>query len=207
MAQTLKDELRNRIIIASKNEFLEKGFMNASMRTIADTADMTVGNLYRYYKSKEELYDELTKDCKKEIDNVLWYISNIRIEKETRVYDVRFDVNHVRKVVDEFAEKMVDVYKKYPVEFRMLINEWQTRDWIIAIYKDLLIKVVKQNYAVDMFEKEVDLIGYSYACAIYSGMKRIFNSKFNVTKIGEILRTFLRGFVAILDEDISKIVN
>ena len=51
MAQVLKEETRKKIIEAAKDEFLHYGFDNANMRRIALKSNMTVGNLYRYFKS------------------------------------------------------------------------------------------------------------------------------------------------------------
>ena len=54
--QVLKEEVRQRIIKSARREFKKCGFEKASMRSIASSANMTVGNLYRYYKNKEDLY-------------------------------------------------------------------------------------------------------------------------------------------------------
>ncbi|MCR4429678.1 MAG: TetR/AcrR family transcriptional regulator [Tepidanaerobacteraceae bacterium] len=55
--QTLKEEVRNNICRAAVDEFWKKGFCNASMRAIAKNAGITVGNLYRYFKDKEDLFN------------------------------------------------------------------------------------------------------------------------------------------------------
>lgn len=43
----------------AKSEFLEKGFQSASLRNIVKSLGMTTGAFYGYYKSKEELFEEL----------------------------------------------------------------------------------------------------------------------------------------------------
>lgn len=48
-----------RIHKAAKKEFLEKGFKSASLRNIVKSVGMTTGAFYGYYKSKEELFDNL----------------------------------------------------------------------------------------------------------------------------------------------------
>ena len=48
-----------KIHIAAKKEFMEKGFQLASLRNIVKTAGVTTGAFYGYYKSKEELLDAL----------------------------------------------------------------------------------------------------------------------------------------------------
>lgn len=55
----LKDEVRQRIIAAAREEFLLSGYRGASMRAIASTAEMTVGNIYLYFAGKERLFDAL----------------------------------------------------------------------------------------------------------------------------------------------------
>ena len=55
MAQVLKESQRINILNAAKKELLEKGYRDVSMRHIAAIAHMTVGNLYRYYQSKDAL--------------------------------------------------------------------------------------------------------------------------------------------------------
>ena len=49
----------NRIFSAAFQEFLEKGYQSASLRTIVKMAGVTTGALYGYYKSKEELFEAL----------------------------------------------------------------------------------------------------------------------------------------------------
>jgi len=52
--QVLKEKTRRDIVEAAEKEFRKLSFEKASMRTIATNANMTVGNLYRYYKNKQE---------------------------------------------------------------------------------------------------------------------------------------------------------
>lgn len=52
----------DRIHIAAKEEFLEKGFKSASLRNIVKTAGVTTGAFYGYYTSKEELFKALVAE-------------------------------------------------------------------------------------------------------------------------------------------------
>lgn len=45
-----------RILACAKEEFLEKGFSEASLRTIAAKADTTTGSIYSRFKDKEGLF-------------------------------------------------------------------------------------------------------------------------------------------------------
>ena len=55
------DGAREKILAAAKAEFMEKGFADASMRTIAECAGFTTGMLYSRFADKAELFRELTQ--------------------------------------------------------------------------------------------------------------------------------------------------
>lgn len=48
---------RERILVAARREFFQKGFHRASLRDIADAANVTTGSLYWHFKNKVELLD------------------------------------------------------------------------------------------------------------------------------------------------------
>lgn len=56
-----KTESHNKLIPAAREEFLEKGFQNASTRSIAARAGMTSGGLYRHFKDKEDMFAALVE--------------------------------------------------------------------------------------------------------------------------------------------------
>ena len=49
-------ETKAKILESAKKEFLEKGFVNASLRTIAANAGLTTGAMYRHFKDKDALF-------------------------------------------------------------------------------------------------------------------------------------------------------
>lgn len=57
--QYRKKETKNKIMSAALKEFSDKGYLDASMRDIARNAGVSVGNIYRYFKNKSELFDEI----------------------------------------------------------------------------------------------------------------------------------------------------
>jgi AcrR family transcriptional regulator len=57
MPQVQKPEVRARIIAAALGAFARSGYAATTMNDIARHAGMAVANLYRYYASKEELFE------------------------------------------------------------------------------------------------------------------------------------------------------
>ncbi len=56
-------ETKKKILDSAMAEFLDKGFMNASLRTIAANAGVTTGAMYRHFKDKDALFCALVDDA------------------------------------------------------------------------------------------------------------------------------------------------
>ena len=61
MAKAVKDEkeTKRRLLESAKKEFLEKGYLQASLRNICKNAGVTTGALYFFFEGKEALFAEL----------------------------------------------------------------------------------------------------------------------------------------------------
>ncbi|MDL2282830.1 TetR/AcrR family transcriptional regulator, partial [Parabacteroides sp. OttesenSCG-928-G06] len=59
--QVLKKDIQDNIINTATRLFYNQGFGDTSMRQIADELDMSVSNLYKYFKNKEDLFSEIVK--------------------------------------------------------------------------------------------------------------------------------------------------
>ncbi len=55
-----KQEARNRILEAAQEAFSETGYDQTTMEAIAQKLDVSKGTLYLYFKSKEELFAQIT---------------------------------------------------------------------------------------------------------------------------------------------------
>lgn len=59
MPQTLKTEVRERIVDAAEVVFAKYGYTGATMAQIAKQAGLSTGNLYRYFGNKEALFEDM----------------------------------------------------------------------------------------------------------------------------------------------------
>ena len=64
-------ETKIRLLKAAKEEFLEKGYLNASLRNICRNAGVTTGALYFLFKDKEDLFAQLVETPIRLIDTAL----------------------------------------------------------------------------------------------------------------------------------------
>ena len=59
MPQTLKQEIKDKILRSALDGFLENGFRSTSMQEIAERAGIAAGNIYNYFRNKEEVFSTL----------------------------------------------------------------------------------------------------------------------------------------------------
>lgn len=53
-------ETKKALLASARQEFMEKGYTNASLRSICKNAGVTTGALYFFFENKEALFNELT---------------------------------------------------------------------------------------------------------------------------------------------------
>ena len=75
--QTLKKEVKERIMNAARSEFGEHGFTKAKMRSIAEKAGVSAGNLYNYFPNKDDLFCALVATA---VDQINKYSNYDRIK-------------------------------------------------------------------------------------------------------------------------------
>lgn len=109
--QVLKSETRERVMAAAEAIFAESGFRGATMAAIAERAGISTGNVYRYFASKEELFetlfpesfaDELMRLLRKRVGSLTRTADLLELDAEARGDAealLRFWVEHRRKVV------------------------------------------------------------------------------------------------------------
>ena len=55
-------QTREKLLEAAKKEFMDKGYMGASLRNICKEAGVTTGALYFFFKDKEDLFGSLVEE-------------------------------------------------------------------------------------------------------------------------------------------------
>lgn len=65
--QTKKEEIKQTILACAKDEFMNRGYEDSSMRTIAKKANTSLGNIYHYFPNKKAILDELIRPTVQEV--------------------------------------------------------------------------------------------------------------------------------------------
>lgn len=110
--QVLKEETRKKIIEVAIEEFYQYGYNNTNLRNVASKSHMTVGNIYRYFKNKEELFLASTKEA---FDAVKHLIT------DQSFLEVDFFEN--KQSMEMLSDRLVRVLKHYPKELIIILQK------------------------------------------------------------------------------------
>ena len=206
MAQVLKDNLRQAIIQAAKQEFLLSGFEKASMRNIANMANMTVGNLYRYFDSKQDIKNYILTGTMNELKNIFNSVNSYNIKMEARVFNIKANSNELKEMMNSLAQALVDLYINSNMEFKILMNDDQMIKTITKWFSDAISTLINQHYVIAGYGKEKEILLSSYSNAIFSGLKQIFDMAEgkDPDRLLEIVKIYLNSYINMLDMDIRE---
>jgi AcrR family transcriptional regulator len=111
--QYQKGDIRFNILETARNEFLDKGFKDASMRTMARNAKVGLSNIYNYFKSKDEIFREVMCPLTSAMDKML----NDHNNKHFISLDVFTSDEYMREMIDSF----VGLIKTFKAELNLLL--------------------------------------------------------------------------------------
>ena len=106
--QTQKTDIRKVILEIAKTEFLEKGFKNASMRTIAKKSGVGLSNIYNYFKNKNEIYVEVLSPLLNTFNNLL----NEHNDNKHISLDIFSSEEYIQKQIDMFLNLILPFKKE-----------------------------------------------------------------------------------------------
>jgi AcrR family transcriptional regulator len=85
-AKTSKEEKKQAIVKTACKLFAEKGYYNTTIPDIAEALGMSVGNLYNYFKSKEELAKYIMQYSSHLLGQEIRKINEMDISTKEKIY-------------------------------------------------------------------------------------------------------------------------
>lgn len=111
--QTQKDDIRQRIIAVAREEFIAHGARSTSIRTVARRAGIAAGNVYNYFRSKDELFCEVLRPLLNELSR---YILSHNEERHLCI-----EVFDALDFQNEYIGAMKRMVRLYRPELRLLL--------------------------------------------------------------------------------------
>ncbi len=207
MSQILKEDTRNKILESAKEEFLEKGYENASLRRIALKAHMTVGNLYRYFENKEDINVKIVEPCLLKIEKLINDETDNQLSFFKNNKNFNLDKEDMIKALDNIIDKIIDIYDEYKAEFQILMMDSKVSIKLRAWFSNLIRNLIKNNYPFIGLEKELTTMSETYSVAVFSGFKELLRSDFGKERIKLLSKIYFRSYIYMLNSDIRKMIG
>ena len=86
-------ETKAQLLKYAKEEFMEKGFAGASLRSICRKADVTTGALYFFFKDKDDLFCQVVGDLMERLEVLMQEHFSFEEEEMGGTQDVSHDEN------------------------------------------------------------------------------------------------------------------
>ena len=207
MAQVLKEETRKKIVEAAKDEFLHYGYDDANMRRIAIKSNMTVGNLYRYFKSKEDLNYQIVNGVVNAIDSMVKNLTGDKIAFFNENFSFPESIEVLKNVINELADNIVDIYMSYKDEFNILMMGSELNNSLMKWFTNLINFLITSTHA-GKDPDQVAMLARSYCVAMISGLKELFwINDVDIDRLKDLVKIYLQGFVYMLQIDIRKYIG
>lgn len=107
-------ETRKKLLDSAKREFLEKGYMKASLRTICKNVGVTTGALYFFFEDKEDLLRQLVEPPLNELISKMESHFSEEMDAESPVVSV-FDDSSDIKAAKEIVHCMYEHYEIFQI--------------------------------------------------------------------------------------------
>ena len=206
MGQILKDSVKQNIIDGAIDDIYENGYMGASMRKIASIANMTVGNLYRYFKNKDELINYIIQPALTRINKIIYKHTNQTIDLNNPNFDLsKLTSNEILNTFDELSIELVNLYIEHPKVLAIFMMNSTINDQMVNWFKNAMKQFMRLKHGLnDTNEQRYDVLARMYSVSIFSGVKEsLLNSNLNEKELKQVLQMYFRGYIQLVDTHVE----
>ncbi len=136
MVQILKKERKEKIERAALDEFMLKGFLNASMRKIAQNAQISTSNLYNYFESKEKLFYSITDGVYTIINTLVKDLTRTEREIGREIF--------FEQVSNLIAKPIMKLIKNHREKFLLIMEGSQGTKY--ENYQEELVIIIEKHF-------------------------------------------------------------
>lgn len=190
--QILKDSVRTAILSSAKKEFRQKGFKSASLRVIAKDAEITVGNLYRYFKNKEHLFETLVAPVLEALNNqIAWH--------EEMHEEFNDDYEEYKKHHNKMMEEMFWFIRNHKDELVIIMecsegSVFETRKEIFTGWLRQHSYTELKRWYRDKDDEWIQLYALAISKSYFEGLMEIVKNSDNLDTVIDVLKSFSEAF-------------
>ena len=172
---TKAEDTEKNILNTARKHFLKDGYSGASLRNIVKDAGLTTGAFYKYYPTKEALFDALT-------DPYIEHIYQIydRVVEDFEKLSAKEQTSNMSDTSGDGMDQMIDYIYEHYDNFRLLLKCGDSGKFETFIH-NMVDREMRSSleYVKKMKEDgiEIPIVGESLMHMIYTGF---FSSIFQI---------------------------
>lgn len=172
---TKAEDTEKNILNTARKHFLKDGFSGASLRNIVKDAGLTTGAFYKYYPTKEALFDALT-------DPYIEHIYQIydRVVEDFEKLSAKEQTSNMSDTSGDGMDQMIDYIYEHYDNFRLLLKCGDSGKFETFIH-NMVDREMRSSleYVKKMKEDgiQIPIVGESLMHMIYTGF---FSSIFQI---------------------------
>jgi TetR/AcrR family transcriptional regulator, cholesterol catabolism regulator len=149
---------RTEMIKGAVNLFIEKGFHRTTTREIARASGFSIGTLYEYIRTKEDvlylvcdsIYDQVRERLQIDLDNNQGTIDSLKLA-----------ISHYFRVVDEMQDEVLVMYQEVKSLSKDALPYVLRKELeMVAMFETVITRCV-QNKELDLTEKQIKMIAHN----------------------------------------------
>lgn len=169
---TKAEDTEKNILNTARKHFLKDGFSGASLRNIVKDAGLTTGAFYKYYPTKEALFDALT-------DPYIEHIYQIydRVVEDFEKLSAKEQTSNMSDTSGNGMDQMIDYIYEHYDNFRLLLKCGDSGKFETFIHNMVdremrsSLEYVKKMKWVGI---EIPIVGESLMHMIYTGFFHLY---------------------------------
>lgn len=195
--QYLKEDVKERITKAALQEFKEKGYLDSSIRNIARNAGVAIGNVYRYFESKEDLFNEIIEPV---YDKLMRYVFNLKKSSDSYISPIG--------EITDIKDKIIDIFKENSTELLILMDKSKGSKYENIKEDTILLvdSILKEKLLPQLKEKGIvvrdDFITYVLASTLVDGVYIILRNHDDGLRISYLIDQMINIYFTDIDQRI-----
>lgn len=208
MGQILKENMKELIVDSAINDLYENGIQGASMRKIAKDANMTVGNLYRYFKNKDELVNYIIDPIMHKISLVLLKNTNQSLDLTDNQFDIhKMTYDDFVKTFDELAVELCRLYKEHKKIFIIVLKSQSINNKFLNWFNNVIYRYM--TYRLNDVEISKDILkqlSRMYGVSLFAGIIDLFlNNDLDEKELENVLKIYFKTSISLVNLDFKEL--
>ena len=208
MGQTLKENLKSLIVESAINDLYENGISGASMRKIAKDANMTVGNLYRYFTNKDELVKYIIEPVINKISLVLLKNTNKSLDLSNSEFDIHnMTYDDFIKTFDDISKELCHLYSEHKKVFIIVLKSQTINDLFLNWCVEVIYGYMRYRLEdINISDEKMKQLSRMYAVSLFAGIIDLFlDNNLDISELEDVLKIYFRTIISMVNIDFKML--